>query len=469
MCGIAGFWQRKRGTQHPLEVLKQMGIALAHRGPDDSGCFYDSATGLGLSFRRLSILDLSPAGHQPMDSASGRYTIIFNGEVYNCEEIRKELGPGYKWRGHSDTEVMLEAVERWGVEAAVQRFVGMFAFALWDGQERKLFLVRDRLGIKPLYYGFVGGDFVFASELKAILEYPGFVAEIDRGALALYMRLNYVPAPHCIYQRLDKLPPGHLLVLNSQGVPRLRQYWSASEIARTGLQSRLRAPDAEVVSQMEEELLRAVKLRMIADVPLGAFLSGGVDSSTVVALMQAQSSRPVKTFTVGFHEDDYNEAAQAKCVAMHLGTDHTELCVTAQETMDVIPLLARMYDEPFADASQIPTLLVSQLARRSVTVALSGDGGDELFAGYTRYAWAEQIGRTAQLLPAAVRRLAAAALRSLAPQTWNRLFAFVPASWRPALPGDKLHKITTLLDNPEPDAIYRRLVSQWERPDEVAA
>ena len=471
MCGIAGFWQTKRGTQPPLEVLQHMGTALAHRGPDDSGCFYDSATGVGLSFRRLSILDLSPAGHQPMDSASGRYTIIFNGEVYNCEEIRKELGPGSKWCGHSDTEVMLEAFERWGVEAAVQRFVGMFAFALWDGRERQLFLVRDRLGIKPLYYGFADQDFVFASELKAFLEYPGFVARIDRGALALYMRLNYVPSPHCIYQGLYKLPPGHILVLNSQGELKLHQYWSASEIARNGLQSRLQAPDAEIVSQLEEELLRSVKLRMIADVPLGAFLSGGVDSSTVVALMQAQSSRPVKTFTIGFHEDDYNEAAQAKCVAMHLGTDHTELYVTSQEAMKVIPSLSTIYDEPFADPSQLPTYLVSKLARRSVTVSLSGDGGDELFGGYNRYFRTTAIWNSLKWAPRPVRSMAARLMYSVPPAGIDRMYGWIqpviPARKRLPAMGDKVHKLAAFMECQDSEAMYMRALSYWTPSDVV--
>src|SRR5215469_10883660 len=358
MCGIAGFWQAKRGSEHPTEILKEMGAVLAHRGPDDSGWFFDDATGVGLSFRRLSVLDLSPAGHQPMDSALGRYTIIFNGEVYNFDEIRKELGPGYNWRGHSDTEVMLAAIERWGLESAVQRFVGMFAFAVWDRLERKFFLVRDRLGIKPIYYGFAGGDFVFASELKAILQYPGFEARIDRGALALYLRHSYVPAPHCIYQGLWKVPPGSILTLDSpRKQPALSQYWSASEVARKSLNSRIDASDAEVIEQLEKKLIEAVGLRMIADVPLGAFLSGGIDSSTVVALMQAQSSRPVKTFTIGFYEDEFNEAVCAKRVAGHLGTDHTELYLTPEEARNVIPLLARVYDEPFADPSQIPTYL----------------------------------------------------------------------------------------------------------------
>ena len=444
---------------------------MAHRGPDDSGCFYDSATGVGLSFRRLSIIDLSPAGHQPMDSASGRYTIIFNGEVYNSEEIRAELGPEYKWRGHSDTEVMLEAIERWGIEPAVKRFVGMFALALWDRLERKLFLVRDRLGIKPLYYGFVGGDFVFASELKAIWEYPAFEGRIDRGALALYMRYSYVPSPHCIYRGLWKLPPGHILTLNSsEEAPVLSCFWSASEVARAGLESRIKGSDEEVVAQLEEKLREAVGLRMIADVPLGAFLSGGVDSSTVVALMQVQSSRPVKTFTIGFHENDYNEAIHAKQVAEYLGTDHTELYVTPREAMDVIPMLPRMYDEPFADSSQIPTYLVSKLARSQVTVSLSGDGGDELFGGYTRYFRTASIWNAMKWAPRPVRKMAAKLIHSVPPEGIDRMYGWIKPAIaghkRLSCVGDKAHKLASYMECGNQQAAYLRALSHWT-PSEI--
>lgn len=473
MCGIAGFWQTKRGLGHPLEILKQMGTALAHRGPDDSGCAFDSTTGVGLSFRRLSIIDVSPAGHQPMDSASGRYTIIFNGEVYNFEEIRQELGAGHAWRGHSDTEVMLEAIERWGLTAAVKRFVGMFAFALWDRAEQTLSLVRDRLGIKPLFYGFVSGDFVFASELKAICEYPGFEGGIDRGALALFMRHGYVPSPHCIYLGLSKLPPGHLVILKSpQEKPALLSYWSASEIAGAGLKSRMEASDEEVIAQLEEKLREAIKLRLISDVPLGAFLSGGVDSSTVVALMQAQSSRPVKTFAIGFREDSYNEASYAKRVAAHLGTDHTELYVTPQEALDVIPLLPRIYDEPFADASQVPTYLVSKLARSKVTVSLSGDGGDELFGGYTRYFRTPAIWNSVKWAPLSVRKAAARLIHSVSAEKIDRIYRWltpvIPPSKRFIAVGDKAHKLAGVLTSREPQSIYMQALSQWKPADVMA-
>jgi asparagine synthase (glutamine-hydrolysing) len=471
MCGIAGFWQTKWGTEGPLEILDRMGAALAHRGPDDSGTFHDGATGIGLAFRRLSILDLSPEGHQPMFSVSGRYVIIFNGEVYNFEEIRAELGTR-QWRGHSDTEVMLEAIERWGLESAVQRFVGMFAFALCDRQERKLYLVRDRLGIKPLYYGHVGGNFVFGSELKAVRQHPDFYGDIDRDVLALYLRHNYVPSPHCIYKGLHKLRPGHILMLNSPvGAPVLHPFWSGNDVAREGLRSPFAGSDTEAIEQLQNRLLSAVRLRMIADVPLGAFLSGGIDSSTVVALMQAQSSRPVKTFTIGFQEDGYNEATHAKKVAAHLGTDHTELYLTPKDALDVVPLLPSMYDEPFSDSSQIPTYLISKLARESVTVSLSGDGGDELFGGYNRYLFTERIWNSVKRLPKFARKAVTELLRAVPPAGIDRGFQLLrpilPRNLRPATPGDKAHKLAALLSVESPEALYYRALSHWENPTEV--
>jgi asparagine synthase (glutamine-hydrolysing) len=471
MCGITGFWQSRRGLDHPLETLNRMGAALAHRGPDDSGVFHDSVAGIGLSFRRLSIIDLSPQGHQPMFSASGRYVIVFNGEVYNYEEVRTELG-GRHWRGHSDTEVMLAAFERWGLQDALRRFVGMFAFALWDREERKLFLVRDRLGIKPLYYGRVGEDFVFASELKAIHQHPGFEGEIDRGALALYMRHNYVPSPHCIYKGLYKLQPGHVLTLSSAAEePATYPFWSAQEIAGEGRQSQFEGSDGEAIDQLHAELLSAVGLRMIADVPLGAFLSGGIDSSTVVALMQAQSSRPVKTFTIGFYEDAYNEAAHAKTIAAHLGTEHTELYLTPQDARDVIPLLPSMYDEPFSDSSQIPTYLVSKLARASVTVSLSGDGGDELFGGYNHYIVTRSIWKAVERLPLPARKAAAKLLQGVSPGNIDRaarLFRRVmPREMRRHATGDKAHKLASYLQAESREAIYLRALSLWEEPSDV--
>jgi asparagine synthase (glutamine-hydrolysing) len=471
MCGIAGFWQTKRRAEDPLEVLNRMGAVLAHRGPDDSGTFHDGTTGMGLAFRRLSILDLSPEGHQPMFSASGRYIIVFNGEVYNFEEIRTELGAQH-WRGHSDTEVMLEAIERWGLEPAVQRFVGMFAFALWDRQESMLYLVRDRLGIKPLYYGRAGGDFVFGSELKAIRQHPDFYGEIDRDVLALYLRHNYVPSPHCIYKGLCKLRPGHILMLSSaMAAPALYPFWSGNDVVREGLRSPFAGSDAEAVQQLQDKLLRAVRLRMVADVPLGAFLSGGIDSSTIVALMQVQSSRPVKTFTIGFHEDGYNEATHAKKIAAHLGTEHTELYLTPKDALDVVPLLPSMYDEPFSDSSQIPTYLVSKLARSAVTVSLSGDGGDELFGGYKRYPFTKSIWNSLKRFPRPARKAMAGVLRCIPPAAINRAFQlfrlFLPKAMRLAAPGDKAHKFADFLAMESSEAFYHRALSHWENPSEV--
>jgi asparagine synthase (glutamine-hydrolysing) len=472
MCGIAGFWQTKRKAEVPAELLVQMGNTLKSRGPDDSGVFYDKLTGLGLVHRRLAILDLSPAGHQPMRSHSGRYLIVFNGEVYNFEEIRSELGVGESWSGHSDTEVILEAVERWGVKGAVLRFVGMFAFALWDRKDLKLYLVRDRLGIKPVFYGWVDGQFVFASELKAIRQYPGFQARIDRDALALYMRHNYVPAPHCIYQGISKLNAGCILMLDSlQEQPKIDQYWSASEVARQGLRSPVDGPTVEIIEQLEHKIAEAVKLRMIADVPLGAFLSGGIDSSTVVALMQAQSTRPVKTFTIGFHEDAYNEANHAKIIAAHLGTDHTELYVTPQEALNVVPLLPAMYDEPFADSSQIPTYLVSKLARQSVTVSLSGDGGDELFGGYARYFLMKRVWNSMRPFPKPLRQAVSRMLASVSPKTIDNIYRvaspLVPHNKRSFPLGDKAHKFAGLLGADTQERIYMHALTHWDNPAAV--
>jgi asparagine synthase (glutamine-hydrolysing) len=472
MCGIAGFWQTKRQAEIPAEILLRMGTALKHRGPDDSGVFYDDSTGVGLVHRRLSILDLSPAGHQPMASHSGRYLIIFNGEIYNFEEIRSELSPGHAWRGHSDTEVMLEAFERWGVEAAVKRFVGMFAFALWDRSERKLYLVRDRLGIKPLYYGWVEGKFVFASELKAIRLYPGFQAQIDRDVLALYMRHNYVPAPHCIYQGISKLNAGCILELGGpQEQPHVSRYWSATEVAREGLRSPVEGPETEIIEQLEAKLAEAVKLRMIADVPLGAFLSGGIDSSTVVALMQSQSTRPVKTFTIGFHENAYNEANHAKGIAAHLGTEHTELYVTPQEALNVVPLLPAMYDEPFADVSQIPTYLVSRLARQNVTVSLSGDGGDELFGGYSRYFLMKRVWNSMRPFPKPLRQAVSRMVASVSPKTIDRMYRLAsplaPRNKRSFPMGDKAHKLAGLLAAESQEHIYMHALTHWDNPSAV--
>jgi asparagine synthase (glutamine-hydrolysing) len=464
MCGIAGFWDGRRRSRDPRAVLERMTKSLAHRGPDDQGCWFDPDTGVGLGHRRLSIVDLSPEGHQPMFSVSGRFAIVFNGEVYNHRQIRQELKT-IPWRGHSDTEVMLAAIEQWGLVPAVKRFVGMFAFALWDREQGTLSLVRDRVGIKPLYYGWAASAVLFASELKALRYYPGFQPEINRDSVALFLRHNYIPAPHSIYRDVYKLMPGTIATFRESeaGQFSVWPYWSAWEVAQQGIADPYRGTPAEACEDLDALLREAVRLRMVADVPLGAFLSGGIDSSTVVALMQAQSSRPVKTFSIGFHHKDYNEADQAAEVARHLGTEHAELYVTSAEALSVIPCLAQLYDEPFADSSQIPTYLVSRLARGQVTVAVSGDGGDELFAGYTRYLWTEAVWKHIQGVPAALRPMLARALTAMSPDNWDRalgrLAPLLPSRFQLRTLGVKMHRLARFLTLQERESLYRSHVS----------
>jgi asparagine synthase (glutamine-hydrolysing) len=473
MCGIAGMvdWRAALSADALRSIGEAMIETVRHRGPDAGAVWIDAEGGVALGQRRLAIIDLSPGGAQPMHSADRRHVITFNGEIYNYLDIRRELeAAGRPIRSDSDTEVLLEACALWGVEEAIERAIGMFAFALWDRKTRTLVLARDRLGIKPLYYAATPERVLFASQLKAFRPAPFWKPTIDDDAVVGYLRYAYIPQPRTIYREALKLPPGHILTLRQGMLPSPKCFWDLRAIAVAGQRRNDPAPDAkEAVERLDALIRDSVRLRMIADVPLGAFLSGGIDSSTVVALMQAQSTRPVNTFSIGFHERGYNEAESAKKVAAHLGTDHTEFYVEPRHALDVIPRLPDWFDEPFADSSQIPTYLVSELTRKHVTVALSGDGGDELFAGYNRYFWAERVARAVNLVPRSLRRTAAAALHLLAPDTWNRLFEAVPRAWRPTLPGEKLHKIATLLDNPEPEAIYRRLVSQWERPDAVAA
>ncbi len=472
MCGLTGFFSPTGLAENAAETVRRMSDAITHRGPDDAGVWVDEAAGVVLAHRRLSILDLSPAGHQPMSSNGGRYVIVFNGEIYNHLELREALA-GMAWRGHSDTETLLAAFEAWGIEATLKKCVGMFALALWDRETRSLTLARDRMGEKPLYYGWQGDVFLFGSELKALRAHPAFRGEIDRDALALYLRHNYVPAPYSIYRGIAKLPPGSWLTLPTDtpvaASPAQSFYWRARDAAETSVRRGL--DDSTAIDELDTLLRRAVGGQMVADVPLGAFLSGGVDSSTVVALMQAQSKRPVQTFTIGFHEAGYNEADHAHAVAAHLGTEHTELYVTAEQAMAVIPRLPALYDEPFADSSQIPTLLVSELARRHVTVSLSGDGGDELFGGYNRYMWASRIWRSLGWAPRPLRAALAGVLTSLPPAAWNGVFAglsaFLPKRWRYANPGDKLHKLAGILAVRSPEEIYLALVSHWWQPADV--
>lgn len=473
MCGFAGFV----GEPGPglNTIAGAMADELLHRGPDDRGVWADDADGIALGHRRLAIVDLSAAGHQPMQSHDGRFVIAYNGELYNTDELRGKLQRDKgitAWRGHSDTEVLLEAIAAWGVAQALRRIVGMFAFALWDRRERRLTLARDRLGEKPLYYGIFGGTLLFGSELKALRKHPAWRGEIDRDALALYARHGYVPAPYSIYRGVAKLAPGCFAEFSPRSTqPRLQTYWSALETALAGVRAPRRDPESVLVDELDAVLRRSVRGQMVADVPLGAFLSGGIDSSTVVALMQAQSSRPVHTFTIGFEETEYNEANHARAIAAHLGTHHTELYVSPAQAREVIPRLPDIYCEPFADASQIPTFLVSQLARQHVAVALSGDAGDELFGGYNRYLVAERIWRWLSRVPLPLRRLAVHALLAVPTGSWDRVFGALrfslPRALRVPNPGDKAHKLAAVLAQTDLDSVYRRLISQWPAPSEV--
>ncbi|MGH7495580.1 MAG: asparagine synthase (glutamine-hydrolyzing) [bacterium] len=475
MCGICGFVDSPPdlSAEELHACATRMSGCLRHRGPDDAGSWVDAEAGIALGHRRLSIIDLSPLGHQPMCSASGRYVIIFNGEIYNFKILRVELeGLGHGFRGRSDTEVMLAAFEQWGPLYATRRFNGMFAFALWDRSARCIYLARDRMGEKPLYYGWQGGTFLFASELKSLRQHPAFKNEINRDALALFMQYSYIPAPFSIYAGIFKLPPGTLLTLDfstaekiASARPRPVEYWSLQRAAQHGLLHTFTGTEQEAMAEFDALLRDAVKLRMEADVPLGAFLSGGVDSSTMVALMQAQSSRPVKTFTIGFHESGYDEATFARPVAQHLGTEHTELYVTPEETRAVIPRLPALYDEPFGDSSQIPTFLVAQLARRHVTVSLSGDGGDELFCGYRRYFTGQQLWNTVGWIPQAGRKALTRVLKAVPVKALNNglggLRSVTAGFSRRGEVGDKLHKFAEMLVARSADEFYDHLVSFW--------
>lgn len=474
MCGFTGYLACSNLVYEssPESMLRRMASAIVHRGPDSDGYWTDPAAGIGLAHRRLAIVDLSPAGAQPMASDSGRYVIAFNGEIYNHQRLRQmiesERRVGVAWRGHSDTETLLAGFDAWGIEGTLQRAIGMFAIALWDRETRVLTLARDRLGEKPLYHGWQGqgssATFLFGSELSALRRHPAFAAEVDRDALALYMRHNCIGGTHSIYSGIHKLPPGHLLTVSAAApVPVLRQWWSGAAVAEQGLAHTFKGTPEYAVDALEALLRDAVAHQMMADVPLGAFLSGGIDSSTVVALMQAQSSRPVRTFSIGFHEAGYNEAEHAKAVARHLGTDHTELYVTPEQALAVIPKLPTLYSEPFADSSQIPTYLVSQLARQHVTVSLSGDAGDELFCGYNRYQMTASLWGKISRLPRSMRAMAAGLITSVPPIAWDKLGGVLSMS----RVGDKLHKGAGLLESASVADLYRGMVSHWADPANV--
>jgi asparagine synthase (glutamine-hydrolysing) len=456
MCGLTGFLGVPQSPDLLRATVRAMSDAIVHRGPDDSGECIEAEHGLALGFRRLAIVDLSEAGHQPMTSASGRFVMVFNGEVYNYEAIRAELrqaGLAPRFRGHSDTEVMLAAFEAWGVEESVRRFIGMFAVALWDRHERVLHLVRDRMGVKPMYYGFAGSTFLFGSELKALRRHPDFNRAIDRNAVAAYLRSLYVPAPLSIYEGIYKQMPGTIVTLRAGTRDvQTRTYWSAAGAAEQGVANRFRGTEEEAAQSLDVLLRDAVALRMVADVPLGVFLSGGVDSSLVTALMQAQASQPVKTFTIGFEEGAYDEAKYAAAIAKHLGTAHTELYVTPADALNVIPLLPGMYDEPFADSSQIPTFLVSKMARQYVTVSLSGEGGDEVFGGYRRYFEGQRLLRTFGRVPSPLRRLIGRAVLATPRGAWDRVMK---------QGGTQMQKLGRALSLRDLGDLYFELVDHW--------
>lgn len=452
------------------QCVVRMSTQIAHRGPDDDGAWVEPTAGLALAFRRLSIIDLSAAGHQPMRSASGRYMLLFNGEVYNYREIAALLSSeGFQFRGQSDTEVILAAFERWGITAAVKQFVGMFAIAVWDATLRQLSLIRDRLGIKPVYYYQRAGLFSFGSELKALVAGPEFDRSLDDDALEDYLRYLCVPAPRTIYRHARKLLPGHILTIaNPAAQVASKAYWSAEDAYASGLANQFDGSDDEAVDELTRLLSDAVRLRMRADVPMGALLSGGIDSTTVVAMMQANATQPTRTFSIGFPGTEHDEAAHAASVAAALGTDHTELSVTAGEALEVVPLLPTMFDEPFADPSQIPTYLVSRLARRHVTVALTGDGGDELFGGYERYIRGERIMSGIVRVPHAVRQLAATGIGAVSAQSWDRAYRGVASIFSPVrgqrLAGEKFRKLGELLRYESQAEMYRSLLSAWQDP-----
>ena len=458
MCGIAGIFDTSRsaGRDELTRLAEKMGAALRHRGPDDAGIWLDETRGIALAHRRLSIVDLSPAGHQPMLSQNGRYVIAFNGEIYNFRALRQELEReigGIAWRGVSDTEALLESLAHWGVTAALRRCSGMFAFALWDRQERTLTLARDRMGEKPLYYGFAGHVLLFASELKALRAHPACPSAISRAALSLYLHQSCIPAPHSIYDGIFKLPPGCFVQIGDEQPLAPVCYWNYAEIAERGAAQPFSGSDADAETRLRELMRASVAEQMVADVPLGAFLSGGIDSSAIVALMQANSPRPIHTFSIGFEDAAYNEAPYAKAVAARLGTAHTEFYVTERDALDVIPLLPTMYDEPFADSSQIPTYLLSGLTRRHVTVSLSGDGGDELFGGYSRYASSVTLWNRAQKIPFWPRRAVCAALLRLPPPLFKGVSVGLARFLRRH--GDAAYSVT--------DKLYKTAVVTQER------
>lgn len=476
VCGIVG-WAFIENLSRNLETLSLATDTLVRRGPDESGYWVSEDGAVSLGHRRLSVLELSPAGAQPMTSSSGRFVISFNGEIYNHDDLRRELTangsvPASGWRGNADTETLLEAIEAWGVEGTLKRVVGMFAFALWDRRAGTLTLARDRFGEKPLYVTRIGDGVAFASELKALESLPGFDTTIDRGALAYFLSHGYVQAPESIYASTGKLLPGSFVVIHeaeAASMPRSgdflkaqrKFYWRLFDVAMDGINDPFTGTESDAVDELDRVLSRAVRRQQLSDVPLGAFLSGGIDSSAVVALMQAHASGPVKTFTIGFEEGEYDESKFAEQVAAHLGTNHTTVMLSPNDALERVSSLPAIWDEPFADVSQLPTLLLSEVTRRSVTVALSGDGGDELFGGYDRYSWTESAWPKLSRIPGPLRSLTARGIRSISPRSWDRVASILPARYRGALSGDRLHKISALLPAETVSDLYENFLSSW--------
>lgn len=468
MCGFSGFFYRDAFPAKAQSILNAMGLAIANRGPDSQDVWFDAESGIGLSHRRLAIVDLSPAGHQPMRSATGRYVIAFNGEIYNHLAIRAQLEQisARQWRGHSDTETLLAGIEAWGLKKTLELSVGMFAMAVWDTVTGELQLARDRFGEKPLYYGWNNQVFLFGSELKSFRAHPDFKPQINRDALCLYLRHNYIPAPYSIYEGIAKLLPGTIATLKADATEVvIEHYWDAKTVmANNILHSQT---DENQIETLEQLLKQAVGDQMMADVPLGAFLSGGVDSSLIVALMQQQSDKPIKTFSIGFYEKEFNEAEHAKAVASHLGTEHTELYVSSADALKLVSSMAEVYDEPFADSSQLPTYLVSQMAKQHVTVSLSGDAGDEVFCGYSRYRLTDMTWNKLSKVPVFVRKLGAKFLVAVPVKLWNQLNHILPSRFKMSNLGDKLHKAADVISSATVDELYYGLISHWKNPASV--
>lgn len=476
MCGFVGFFSSRSQGLPAADIVRKMAEAIPHRGPDDRGVWQDESGRYAVAHRRLSILDLSSAGHQPMMSTQERLVIAFNGQIYNHLALRKKLEQQSRapnWRGHCDTETLLACFLAWGVQETLQSITGMFALALWDKADQSLTLARDRLGEKPLYYGWQQNNFIFGSELKALKLHPAWTGSIDRNSLALYLRHNCVPAPYSIYENIAKLMPGHYLTLSAQDLahtrlPNPQTYWAVNDVVSKGLKNQFTGSPTEAIDTMEMQISASVKSQMLADVSIGAFLSGGIDSSLIVALMQTHSAKPVKTFTIGFEDENYNEANHASAVAKHIGTQHTEIYVNPRDALEVIPSLAHIYCEPQSANSQIPSILVSRLAGQYVKVALTGDGGDELFGGYNRYLLAYQTWLRTQRLPLPIRRLLSSALRVLSPGAWDTLYRYaqrlLPGRLQVATPGNHAHKLAGVLALDTGETFYKHLVSHWDDP-----